>query len=380
MIPYDTMTVHTRPGAQLHSQAGVTACALTNSPSAMTARAERAGIRLLVVDPRSTRVHDSEAAQLSEWLRAGDLLVVNDAATLPASLSAATRAHAQLEIRLLGPARAGVFSAVLFGTGDYRTRTEHRPEPPRLREGDELLVGPRLKAEIVGCSGLSQRLVELRFNACEAELWSALYAWGKPVQYADQPEPIALWSVQTAYAARPWAAEMPSAGRPLSMRTLRALRRRGVRFAVLTHAAGLSATGDPVLDRALPLPERYDIPPETVSAVERTRAERGRVVAVGTSVVRALEDSALQAGGTLRAGEALATLRIESSHERRIVDGLLTGIHAPGESHFALLGAFADDALLRRSHEYARSLGYREHEFGDACLLLADSLLEKRGQ
>jgi S-adenosylmethionine:tRNA ribosyltransferase-isomerase len=341
-------------------------------------RAEPAGIRLLVVDPGSARMHSSQAAQLPEWLRAGDLLVLNDAATLPASLSAVTRDQAPVEIRLLGPARAGEFSAVLFGAGDHRTRTEDRPAPPRLHEGDVLVVGPRLQAEIVGCSGLSQRLVELRFDARDAELWSALYAWGKPVQYADQPEPLPLWSVQTAYAARPWAAEMPSAGRPLSMRTISLLRRRGVRFAVLTHAAGLSATGDPELDRALPLPERYDIPAETVRAVERTRAERGRVVAVGTSVVRALEDSALQADGALRAGEALATLRIEPTHTRRIVDGLFTGIHAPGESHFALLGAFADEALLRRSHAYARSLGYREHEFGDACLLLADSLVENR--
>ena len=336
-------------------------------------------IRMLVVDPRAADMRSSDAAQLPAWLRAGDLLVVNDAATLPASLSASTRDHAPVEIRLLGPARAGVFSAVLFGAGDHRTRTEDRPAPPRLRVGDKLVVGPRLTAEVVGCSDVSLRLVELRFNAREAELWSALYAWGKPVQYADQPEPLPLWSVQTVYAARPWAAEMPSAGRPLSMRTLTALRRRGVRFAVLTHAAGLSATGDPDLDRALPLPEHYEIPAQTVRAVEHTRAARGRVVAVGTSVVRALEDSAQQSHGTLRAGEGLATLRIGAIHKPRIVDGLLTGIHAPGESHFALLAAFADEALLRRSHQCARQLGYREHDFGDACLLLAGTLNQQGG-
>jgi S-adenosylmethionine:tRNA ribosyltransferase-isomerase len=223
-------------------------------------------------------------------------------------------------------------------------------------------------------SQLSPRWVELRFEQRGAELWRALYAWGKPVQYAYRSEALPLWSVQTAYASRPWASEMPSAGKPLSVEILLALRARGVQLATLTHAAGLSATGDEALDRALPLPERYDIPEATLRAIATTRAHAGRVIAVGTSVVRALEAAYLQGSGQLRPGEGIAHLRITPAHCLQVVDGLLTGIHAPEESHFELLGAFMDQALLTQSHLHARARAYREHELGDECLILRGCL------
>ncbi len=125
-------------------------------------------------------------------------------------------------------------------------------------------------------------------------LWAALYREGRPVQYSYLAHDLPLWAVQTVYAARPWAFEMPSAGRPLSWEILLALRRKGVRWASLTHAAGLSSTGDPAIDAALPLAERYDIPAATVRAVADTRARGGRVIAVGTTVVRALEGAAVE--------------------------------------------------------------------------------------
>jgi len=331
-------------------------------------------IRLLVIDPASQRMRAGLIDELPELLAPDDLVVVNDAATLPASLPARTEAHAAVEIRLLGPDDAGVFPAVLFGAGDFRTRTEDRPAPPPLRVGDRLQVGAQLSARILSLSPLSERLVTLRFDLQGSALWAQLYAAGKPVQYANQPEPLALWSVQTLYAARPWAAEMPSAGRPLSMRMLARFAERGVHVATLTHAAGLSSTGDPRIDSALPLPERYEIPEPTVTAIERTRARGGRVVAIGTTVVRALEASSLRGHGRLQAGTGIATLRIGPDYEPRVVDGLLSGIHAPEESHFALLSAFADRALLQRGHTYAHTLGYREHEFGDASLLLGGTL------
>jgi S-adenosylmethionine:tRNA ribosyltransferase-isomerase len=184
--------------------------------------------------------------------------------------------------------------------------------------------------------------------------------------------PLALWHVQTAYASRPWAAEAPSAGRPLTWRLLLEARRRGVGLATVTHAAGLSSTGEPALDAALPLPERFDVPRETVAAVGRTRAAGGRVVAVGTTVVRALE-SARDGAGALRAGEGEARLRIDGRFRRRVVDGLLTGIHQPGESHFDLLQAFAPEPLLRRALAHAEAEGYLAHEFGDSCLILEGS-------
>lgn len=98
------------------------------------------------------------------------------------------------------------------------------------------------------------------------------------------------------------------------------------------------------------------------------------MIAVGTSVVRALEAAYLAGAGTLRAGEGLARLRITPEHRLRVVDGLLTGIHAPEESHFELLGAFMPGELLQQSHLHARAQAYREHELGDECLILAGCL------
>jgi S-adenosylmethionine:tRNA ribosyltransferase-isomerase len=330
--------------------------------------------RLLVVDPARARIANRNMRDLPELLERGDLLIVNDAATLPASLPARTVRGDEIELRLLGPERDGRFFAIVLGAGDWHTRTEDRAAPPALASAELLEVGPQLRATVCGRSKLSPRWIELRFDQRGPELWRALYAWGKPVQYAYRTEPLQLWSVQTAYASRPWASEMPSAGKPLSVEILLALRARGVQLATLTHAAGLSATGDEALDRALPLPERYDIPEATVEAIASTRSAGARVVAVGTSVVRALEAAYLRGRGKLRAGEGVARLRITPNHRLHVVDGLLTGIHTPEESHFELLGAFMDEALLTRSHLHARARAYREHELGDECLILSGSL------
>src|SRR5439155_16787424 len=127
----------------------------------------------------------------------------------------------------------------------------------------------------------SPGLVSLRFDRDGAALWGAIYRYGRPVQYAYTAGPLSLWHTQTVYAARPWAVEQPSAGRGLSVGLLLALRARGVGIARLTHAAGLSSTGDERIDAVLPLSERYEIPEETVAAVAETRARGSRVIAVG---------------------------------------------------------------------------------------------------
>ena len=142
--------------------------------------------------------------------------------------------------------------------GDWRTRTEDRPAPPPLGPGARLSFAPDLSAMVVEVSAVSARLVVLRFEQPGDAFWSALYRYGRPVQYAYTAGPLELWHTQSAWAARPWSVEAPSAGRPLSPTLLGDVARRGVKVAALTHAAGLSSTGEPALDRALPLPERYD--------------------------------------------------------------------------------------------------------------------------
>jgi S-adenosylmethionine:tRNA ribosyltransferase-isomerase len=235
-------------------------------------------------------------------------------------------------------------------------------------------AAPPLSATVVAISDVSPRLLRLAFDRQGDALWSAMYRRGRPVQYSYVRAPLALWHVQTAYASRPWAAEAPSAGRPLTWRVLLEARRRGIALAAITHAAGLSSTGEPALDAALPLPERFDIPADTVAAVARARAARGRVIAVGTTVVRALEGAAEANGGRLAPGEGRTSLRIDRHFHPRVVDGLLTGVHQPGESHFDLLQAFAPEPLLRRALAHAEHEGYLAHEFGDSCLILARSL------
>lgn len=313
------------------------------------------------IDAAEPRIEPFSA--LPRLLRAGDLVVVNDAATLPASLAGRTAESSVFELRLSGPVEAGRLFGVLFGPGDHRTRTEHRPPPPKVQEGDRVTIAG-MAATVVSLAG---RRVELVVRGDQDALWQALYASGVPVQYAHRSDRLPLWSVQTAYAGRPWAAEMPSAGRPLTWETVLGLRRAGIAVASLTHAAGLSSTGDDALDRALPWPERYEIPRRTVAAIGEARARGGRVIAVGTTVVRALE--AAGRDGELRAGSGIATLRLDAGYRPRIVSGLVSGLHVPGESHFELLSAFAPADRLRRAIALAAQHGLSSHELGDACLI-----------
>ncbi len=200
-------------------------------------------------------------------------------------------------------------------------------------------------------------------------LWSALYRSGHPVQYAHAAAPLEIWHVQTPFASRPWAVEMPSACRPLTWALVTGLKRSGIGIVPLTHAAGLSSTGDPVIDALLPLPERFDLPEATVRAIRTARAAGKRIIAVGTTVVRALEGCAALHGGELVAGEAVTDLRIDSGFRPRVVDGVLTGLHDVGSSHRELLAAFAPEGLLAQALARADALGYLAHEFGDVCLV-----------
>lgn len=365
---------------------------------ATSPRTRRSDARLLVLPapedgslPGSRETSPTTIADLPHYLQAGDLLVLNDAATMPASLMGVTATGQPIELRLLGAPQPGigadeVWQAALLGAGDWRTATEHRPPPPSLQPGDRLYFGrvagtsqaasaPVLEAEVVQVAAATSRLIDVRFFQRGAAFLQALYALGKPIQYSYLKDELRLWSVQTVYSARPWAAEMPSAGFPLSWQILLSLRQRGVELAWLTHAAGISSSGDPTLDRLLPLPERYDLPAITVAAIERARRRGGRIIAVGTTVVRALEGaerSARQAGspvGTLRPGSGLTSLLLDEHTGLAVVDGLLTGMHGPGESHFHLLSAFASKARLAAAWERAGQQGYLCHEFGDLCLL-----------
>ena len=329
--------------------------------AARSPRSDKMNVKLLVVDGDELR--DSSIGFLPGHLQPGDLLVVNDAATLPASLQGRDAMGNRLEIRLSGQLDEQVWRTVTFGAGDWRTPTENRPSPPDLKEGEEIVFSGDFRAKVLRENGLSKRLLDLEFNLAGEELWQGIYVHGKPVQYSYMNEGLDLWSVQNVYGGRPWAVEMPSAGHAFNWRNLLRLAEKGIRIVPLTHGAGLSSTGDVAIDRALPLAERFDIPPATMEAVRQTRARGNSVIAVGTSVVRALESSSCGLRG-------FTDMRIGPEHELQNVDGLLTGTHDVSESHYQLLQAFVPVTLLERISRHLEEQNYLTHEFGDLCLLL----------
>jgi S-adenosylmethionine:tRNA ribosyltransferase-isomerase len=335
--------------------------------AARAPRSDKTNVRLLVVNKEDweDRIQDSSVEYLPDHLRPGDLLVVNDAATMPASLHGQDGKNNQVEIRLTAQLDERVWQAVAFGSGDWRTPTEERSSPPRFEKGEEILIAPNFRARIHGENLLSGRLLNLEFNLSGEELWRSLYQHGKPVQYSYLDDELKLWSVQNVYSSRPWAVEMPSAGHALSWQLLLKLIRKGVDIVPLTHGAGLSSTGDLNIDRALPLAEKFEIPTVTMEAVRRTRNSGGRVIAIGTSVVRALESAGLGLS-------EVTSLKLGPGYERNVVGGLLTGTHDVTESHYQLLRAFLPRELLSKVSQYLEEQNYLTHEFGDLCLILAE--------
>jgi len=334
-----------------------------------TDRSRRGTAKLLIVESSGT-VQDVPRAELASLFSPRDLVVANDAATLPASLHGTHhRSGEPVEVRLAAwvsardPTR---FVALAFGRGDHRMRTEDRPAPPMLSPGDRLSLGPPLA--VIERLLDHPRLVQLRFLGKHDAVLRGIASYGRPIQYAHVSEPMALWDVWTRIAANPVAFEPPSAGFALDWRTLGAWRRRGIGFATLTHAAGISSTGDPALDRRLPFDELYWIPVGTAAVINQAKSEGGRVIAIGTTVVRALESSGA-ADGRICPGKGVASGRMGRETRLRVVDAILTGVHQAGDSHFELLEAFADDAALSRISALTASRGYRTHEFGDSMLI-----------
>jgi S-adenosylmethionine:tRNA ribosyltransferase-isomerase len=281
------------------------------------------------------------------------------------------RTGARIEVRLAGRRSLDVdavkcFDAIVFGDGDFRTRTEQRPSPPMLLPGDRLHLGP-LCATIEKALG-HPRLVRLTFDGTPAEIWAGLVRHGRPIQYAHVPAPLALWDVWASHAALPVAFEPPSAGFLLSWKVQAEIRARGAQFATLTHAAGISSTGDPALDLRLPFDESYFISAATAESTRVAKSRGGRIVAIGTTVVRSLEHAACE-DGFVTPGFGVANQRIGADTVLRVVDAIVSGTHEPGSSHHELLRAFASDVSLTHAQDELERCHYTTHEFGDSVLI-----------
>lgn len=327
--------------------------------------------RVLAVDPHGAIRH-LPRRDLIDLFRPGDLVIANDAATLPASLTGRhARTNEAIEVRLAGreslaPSAVAEMVAVVFGDGDFRVRTEDRPLPPELQLGDRLNLGP-LAAYVTGLLD-HPRLVRVRFAGAPSRILAGLARHGKPIQYSHVRDPLALWDTWTPIAGAPAAFEPPSAGFALTWQLLERFAARDIRFATLTHAAGISSTGDPSLDARLPFDEPYVIPETAARLVEDARAHQQRVIAVGTSVVRALEHAG-RSSGRLTSRHGLATGRIDASTPLHIVNAILSGTHEPGTSHHDLLSAFVTGATLTHIDEELNRREYRTHEFGDSVFI-----------
>ncbi len=308
---------------------------------------------------------------LLRWLRAGDVLVLNDAASIPASVSMMTQEGVSLELRLLEAPRQddAVCRAVIFGAGDWHLPTELRTSTVELAVGDVLTSGS-LRARIVSVDEENHRWVSVRFDGALQVILQGLYAHAKPIQYSYLRDALSLWHVQTPMATQPVAVEAPSSGYLLHWDVLSALKSMGVILALLTHATGLSSTGEPSLDARLPIDERYEISDTTAATIALALAEGRRVIAVGTGVMRALQDSAVQFG-RVEPGPHIASLKLGPSQRSRVVSGVLTGVHDEGSSHAQLLKSLFAGSTVDRALTFCAEQQLSGHEFGDGTLWLA---------
>ena len=335
----------------------------------------RDDVRLLVIDPPApmdAALRETRTPALPDFLAAGDLLIVNDAATVPASLRGRDDAGNEIEARLIAARADDRFSAVLFGAGDWHQRTEDRPPPAALPVGARLRFGA-LVAEIVARAPASPRLVDLRFAVGGDALWAALYREGRPIQYSYLAHDLPLWAVQTVYAARPWAFEMPSAGRPAVVGDPARVAAQGRALGV-AHARGGAERDRRSGDRRRPAARRALRDPGG------DRARRGRDARPRRPRRRRRDDRRARARGRGDEGRRPARRprrdrpRHHPQFRPRVVDGILSGAHAAHESHFSLLAAFAGPALLAAAADHADRAGFLTHELGDSMLVLPGAL------
>jgi S-adenosylmethionine:tRNA ribosyltransferase-isomerase len=316
----------------------------------------RDGVRLLVADGRQVR--HRRFRDLPDELVPGDLVVVNTSATVAAALDAARAGGQAVTVHVAGRAPDGAHVVELRTRGGGARITDVRSgEVLRMPSGGRLrLVGPAMPPR--------RRLWVARF-LLDGPVEDELSRHGRPVTYGHLDRPAPLAAYQPAVARHPGSAEMASAGRPLTERVVTDLVTSGIAVApVLLHAGVSSLEVDEP-----PPPERYEVPDVTARLVQHTRRHGGRVVAVGTTVTRALETVA-RTDGTVRAGAGWTDLVLGPDRPARVVDGLITGWHEPDASHLLLLEAVVGPDLVTAAYEAAVVGDYRWHEFGDSCLLL----------
>jgi S-adenosylmethionine:tRNA ribosyltransferase-isomerase len=317
----------------------------------------RDGVRLLVA--HAGGIEHARFAELGQFLSPGDLVVVNTSGTLPAAVD--------------GSRADGRGVTVHFATAldDGSWVVELRPDRDAtgplgdVREGEAVELPDGVRLTVLEPHPPGQRRLWRTRVAVEGGVPAFLARHGRPIRYGYVTAPVPLAEYQTVFARTPGSAEMPSAGRPFTTELVTELVTRGVMLAPIELHTGVSSQdrGEP------PQPERFRVPWPTARLVNMTRAWGGRVIAVGTTVTRALESAADDAGA-VRERAGWTDLVLGPDRPARVVRGLVTGWHAPGASHLQLLEAVAGGELVERAYDAAVRHRYLWHEFGDSCLLL----------
>ncbi|MEU5686804.1 queuosine biosynthesis protein [Streptomyces venezuelae] len=322
----------------------------------------RDAVRLLV--SRGTDVAHHAFAELPTLLRAGDLLVVNTSQTLPAAVDGRL-GHARVVVHFSTRGEDGRWAVELRdpdGRGTTRARAGGPAGSVVRLPGDVRLVCEEPMATESG------RLWWVRVSA---DVPALLRGHGRPIRYSytERDQPLSAYQTVFALPSADGAgsAEMPSAGRPFTASVVAELVSRGVQFAPVVLHTGVASqeAHEP------PYPELFEVPETSARLINAARAGGGRVVAVGTTAVRAVE-SAAGPDGVVRAAAGRTELVVTPERGVRVVDGLLTGFHEPEASHLLMLEAVAGRAAIERGYAEAVGRLYLWHEFGDVHLILRD--------
>jgi S-adenosylmethionine:tRNA ribosyltransferase-isomerase len=306
-------------------------------------------VRLLVTDRAAGRHTHALFSDIAAFLCPGDLLVVNDSATLPAAIPALRADGSPIALHLSTQIDSRIWMTEPRGT---------------VLCGEELeLPGGGSAVTIAPVEPDAPRLWYAWFQL-PLPMHEYLARFGEPIRYGYAAQRFPLREYQTIFAREPGSSEMPSAARPFTRRVLSALVARGVEIAAITLHCGVASFEEP----ERPATERYAVSPSAAAAVNAARKENRRVIAVGTTVVRALESSVQDRA--LVASRGWTDLVIDEQHRMRTVDGLVTGFHAATATHQAMLRAFVEPHLLAEAYDVAAERGYYAHEFGDVHLIV----------
>jgi S-adenosylmethionine:tRNA ribosyltransferase-isomerase len=320
----------------------------------------RDGVRLMVSERSSGRLTHALFRELPRFLEAGTVLVFNRSGTLPAAVEGVATDGRTVKVHFSTPLPGGTDNewtveirdadggrsfASLATTGTVRLRGDASATLVRGYPDPNVTAGSRLW------------VARLELGM---EVQEYLARFGRPIRYGHIRGEWPTEAYQTVYGDRPGSAEMPSAGRPFTSSLLDELRANGVEVRFLTLHTGVSSQE---ADET-PFAEWFEVPWETADAVRRAKAEGRPVIAVGTTVVRALESAAG------RAANGWTELVVTPERGVRYVDGLITGWHEPRASHLLMLEAIAGRRLLEASYAEAIRAGYLWHEFGDSQLIL----------